>query len=176
MPIVIAIVILLVLVGCAVVIRKGSSQEPGLTLERNMLWADAMTQAGEVTTGKKNIFRAAWSRTGLKQAFASLQTPVVAIMALSAWETDWGNSHAAMAHNNLSGISTNDVPRAYANIGEWFNAMKALLQQPRYAGAMATSSPAEFITKLHEEGYNSNNSWLTGVLSLVAELSAGGEA
>lgn len=171
MEAVIAVVILILLASALFAVARKTVAQDESKYDPNVRWADLITRAGELGVGKKSIFRLAWSLSGLKTQFASLKTPVVAIMAVSAWETGWGTSRAAMTHNNLSGISTNDVPRAYANIGEWFNAMSVLLMQPRYAVAMQKTDPSDFVRELGKAGYNSTGTWLAGVLSLVSELS-----
>jgi uncharacterized FlgJ-related protein len=173
MPILIIGIILVVLAVFAV--AGGSKRKTEDKLKNS--WAKMLADASKNASGSINQFRTAWKLAELDKAFLNAGFTSVALMAISAHETGWGQSHAAVTHNNLSGISDSEEPRKYDDIAGWFADMKRLLAMPRYSAARALAdSPVQFVEALRKCGYNSNLSWQQGVLGCLEDLLNAGES
>jgi hypothetical protein len=113
----------------------------------------------------------AWRNTGLALYFSSQGYDPRGPAALAAHESGWGLSRAARRGDNLWGVSDNDQPRVYASLDDAVHDLVQVLAQPRYAGPQAVRGiGVAWLRGLHECGYNSNESWLAGVLAAYERL------
>jgi hypothetical protein len=105
-----------------------------------------------------------------------------AIYAIIAWETGWlsdpNSKRRVNEKHNLLGLDLPSQPgvgRTYLYYWECLHYFHRLISGafgPRYESAYAVRGEGEaFLTQLHECGYNSNDSWLTGVLSCYEKMS-----
>jgi hypothetical protein len=105
-----------------------------------------------------------------------------AIYAIIAWETGWlsdPNSKLRVnTYHNLLGLDIQGKPgvgRQYAYYWECLHYFQRLISGKfgtRYNGAYpARGDGVAFLTLLHEAGYNSNDSWLRGVLDCYQKMS-----
>ena len=99
--------------------------------------------------------------------------------AVMLHETGYGLSVAAREYDNLLGISYTDrssgkpVDRPYKfdSVPHCLEYFDTMMHWRLYADAlMYANNPESFVTKLHEAGFNSNESWLKGVLLAVSRI------
>ena len=169
----IAIIIVILLIVVYVVFKVLTSGSSDMSKgDTSVQWKYHMERAQKIQPdSKKQAFVTAFSSAGADVFLRDVDLPVLPLMALSAWETGWGLSHAALEHNNLWGISTDGVPRPYAGLTDSFDAMKGVMYLPRYAAALRVKyQPEAFIRALRAGGYNSDQSWEDGIIRLISEI------
>jgi len=101
--------------------------------------------------------------------------------AVMLHETGWGLSLAAREYDNLLGISYTDKtskpytdrPYKFDSVPHCLEFLDMMMHWSLYSEALAwRQDPVKYVTALHKAGFNSNLSWLQGVLGAVGKIQA----
>ena len=137
------------------------------------------------TTGKNESTVRAFVQNltiaGVWHHLAALGFDPIGPAAVMLHETGYGHSLAAKEYDNLLGISYTDrssgkpVDRPYKfdSVPHCLEFLDTMMHWSLYTKAQAfAKDPKQYVTALHEAGFNSSESWLRGVLGAVDKITA----
>jgi len=132
------------------------------------------------TTGRNEVTIRAFIQNvtiaGIWHHLLALGYNPVGPLAIMCWETGFGLSHAAREHDALFGISYEDKkhvwwPYVYDSVPHSLEHFHTLMQKELYRLAWAAKQdPLRFLQRLHDAGYNSNETWIAGVTQKARQI------